>query len=211
MGNTNEYGNHDAHEQGLQVGGHHNELADVACGSADRCGNEISKTYANENGDDGSNENVDFGFLGDELTGFGGNDSHNVNGERAACAAYCIGGEANGDKGKENHRRGSQRVTYRNRHCGADHCRGKTAYGVACSVNGCNGGGKKTDMQLTSKRVEDSTHQQGAEQTLCHSAQRVNAVSAAGNDYVFANEECLECSEELFHMTTSFLELIIEN
>ena len=84
-------------------------------------------------------------------------------------------------------------------HGGADHSGSEAADGVAGSVYGGYGCGKEANVELATQCIEDSTYQQGAEKTLRHGAQCVNAVAAAGNDYVFADEECLESCEKLFH------------
>jgi hypothetical protein len=49
--------------------------------------------------------------------------------------------------------------------------------------------GEKIDPELLADGVEDGTHQQSAEQTLCHGTQGVNAVTLGGEYNVFSLQE----------------------
>ena len=108
------------------------------------------------------------------------------------------------------HIRYAQNITF------AVNTRAKTRLGV------CKKQGDRYTVEIAAPLLDESMPEKLLKETLHHEllhscrgcmqhtgrwkalAERVNAVAAAGDDYIFASEECLECSEELFHMTTSF-------
>ena len=53
---------------------------------------------------------------------------------------------------------------------------------------------QKSDVELLAQSVEDSAHQQGAEQAMGHGAKGVNAVTLQGEDHVFFARDFLNAS-----------------
>ena len=189
---THQHGHQNAHQEGLQLSGPHDELTEGAGHGADGRRDDPCGADADEGGDDGRHQNIDFGFLADGLAALSGDDGNEQHRQRAAGLAQGIAGVAHGSQGEQHQRRRLESVSDGNGHGRAAHEGGHAADGIAHAVDLNDFGGEEADVELTSDGVQNRADQQRAEQALSHGAQSVDAVPLGGDDDVFAFQECLD-------------------
>ena len=186
-------GYHNAHEKGLK---HRRPLDEAAYGAGRRTDGRCYQTRnadAGQNRHDGRHQNVDFGLLCHQLATFRRDDGDDVYRQRPARAAHGVGGKAHGDQGKQHQRRAVQRKSDGHGNAGADHGGGKAADGIAhCALTLAHGDDdpcQKPDAELLSQSIEDGSHQQRAEQSLCHGPQRIDPVALEGEYHILASQK----------------------
>ena len=100
-----------------------------------------------------------------------------------------VGGKAHGGQREQDQRRSLEGVADGHRHGRAAHGLGQPAHGVGNLVfPAAQSGhhlGEEVNMELGADGVNDGTDEQGAEQSLGHGAQCVDAIPLCGNDNVF--------------------------
>ena len=201
-------GHQNAHEEGLQLRRPHDGLSHSGGRLAHRRGDQRRKADTGQHRDDRRHQNVDLRLLADGLTHLGGEQRHEQHGKRAACAAHIVGGKAHGDQGEQHQRRRLQRTGDGHRHAGAYHGRTQPADGVVhravALTDGDDDGVQKPDVELLPDGVENRSHQQRAEQSLCHSAHGVDEIALCGeNDVLTAQKR-----PYLFHASIPHLYVV---
>ena len=176
----------------------HDQLAKGAGGFADGGSNDVGRADADEGGDDGRDQNVDFSLFTDSLAALRSDDGHEQHGQRAAGAAQQVAGVTHSRQREERQGRGLEGIANGDGHGGAAHKGGQAADGIGDVL--CDLACEEADVELGTEGVEDGADQQRAEQTLGHGTQGVDAVPLGGEDNVFT----LEKGFEFFHGDTCF-------
>ena len=187
---AHQHGHQNAHQEGLQLCGVHDKLAEGTGNLANWRRNDVGSANADEGGDDRRYQNVDLGLLADGLAALSGNNGYEQYRQRAASTAQQITSVTNGRQGKQYQRRRLEGVADGNGHGGTAHEGGQTAYGIGHLL--CNLCGEEANVELGADGVEDRTDQQGAKQTLGHGTQSVNAVPLGGEYNVFSFQKCFD-------------------
>ena len=197
QGHADDHGHDDAHEEGLQLRGPHDEPAHGAGRRADGGGDQGGDADAGEHRDDGRYQNVDLRLLADGLADLAGQNRHKQHRQRPSGPAHEVGGEAHGDQGEQHQGRGLQRPADGHRHARAHHGRAQAADGVGhgalALAQGDDDLRQESDVQLLAQGVENGAHQQGAEQALGHSAHGVDEIPLGREDDVLPGQELANC------------------
>ena len=184
---ADQHGNDNAHQQRLQFGRPHDDVAHRTGDSADGRGAQGAQADADQNRDRRGDEDVDLGLFADELADLGRNDGDEVDGQRAACAAQFIGCAADGNQAEQHQLRCVQCVTDGCGHCRACDC---------CRVTARRD--QKCQAQLLAQRLDDGADQQAGKQALRHRAHRVDAVTMRRNDDVLTFKKRTYCLHNYF-------------
>jgi len=116
QGHADDHGHDDAHEEGLQLCGPHDEPAHGAGRRADGGGDQGGNADARQSGDDGRYQNVDLRLLADGLADLAGQNRHEQHRQRPSGPAHIVGGKAHGNQGIQHQGRRLQRPSDGHRH-----------------------------------------------------------------------------------------------
>ena len=166
-------GNQNAHQEGLLVGGPHNDVAQPAGSGADGRRDQCCHKHAAQNGDGGSDDEVDRGALGNQLAQEHRHQGDDEHGQRAARAAQRVGGIANRQAGIDDKGRRFHRIGDRARHRRALHSHSEVA-GVHQQGKLLTPQGIVQVKEVYADCLENRTNQQRGEEAVSHAAQAVD-------------------------------------
>ena len=183
---AHESGDEDAHPEGLESGGLHDERAESDGELADRGSDQESDQNADDDRNERGHDDVDRGALRDQLADEHGNDDDEEHGERAALRAEGVGGEANGQRGVHDERGSLHAVRNGGGHSGALHGVSSGLAGDEKVLAGELIGHPGVDNDVLQQGnvhadgVDDAADQQRREQTVSHAAQAVDKDALRG-------------------------------
>ena len=163
---TYHHGHQNSHPERLQNRRPLYKFANCGSGLTNGSRHQRRNTYARQNGHNGCHQNVDLRFFRHQFAALCRHDGHEINRQRATCAAHRIGGKAHGDQGKQHHPRRIQCHTDGHSDAGTHHSGCQATDGIAQGVISLLEGHDHIVQEANAhlpQGIEDGAHQQCAE------------------------------------------------
>ena len=183
----------DPHEEGLQLRSPHNGLTHGDGGGANGPRHQCGKANTGQDRDHRCYQNINLCLLADGFTNLGSENGHEEHSQRAACTAQYIGGKANGNQRKQHQWGRLQGIADGHRHGRPHHQRAQAANGIAeyqiALLDGQKRVSQESDAELFADGVQNGTHQQRTEQSLCHGGHGVDEIALSGESDVLPRQK----------------------